>query len=278
MSILLCNDDGVQSDGLHSLRDGLIAAGHRVLTVAPSHPRSGSSRGATFRNPVLIEQVGGDMTNPVYACDGTPTDCVRVAMLSDLANDAELVLSGINEGANLGDDSTYSSTMGSALEGALLGLPAIAASQQSVDGLFRLVDATGYDWSLGVRATVNVVEQVLTSGMPARTAINLNAPGRPAVDVRAEVTRLGRRNWARNSLQIETHGNSRGYFTFGVTHDGDAPYVAEEGTDFDALRRGHIALSAVSVNWNNPGAVVELEKWLGQAADSLTEAVRPDAP
>ncbi|WP_166787080.1 5'/3'-nucleotidase SurE [Cryobacterium sp. TMT2-23] len=262
MSILLVNDDGVESPGLHSLRDGLIQAGHRVITVAPGVPRSGTSRGATFRNPVLYVQVDGDATNPVYACDGTPTDCVRVALMSDLAPDVELVLSGINEGGNLGDDATYSSTVGAAIEGALFGVPAISASQQSTDGLFRLVDQTGYDWDFGVDTALWLTEAVLASGMPARTVINLNVPGQPKASAAPLLTRLGRRAWGRGGLHEETSGNLRGYFTFGVTRDGDAPYVKEEGTDFDALSKGHVSLTSLSVNWSEPQAGKDLRGWL----------------
>lgn len=262
MSILLVNDDGVESPGLHSLRDGLIKAGHRVITVAPGVPRSGTSRGATFRNPVLYMQVDGDETNPVYACDGTPTDCVRVALMSNLAPDVELVLSGINEGGNLGDDATYSSTVGAAVEGALLGVPAISASQQSTDGLFRLVDKSGYDWEFGVNVTLWLAEAVLASGMPTRTVINLNVPGQPNGSATPLITRLGRRAWSRGGLHEETYGNLRGYFTFGVTREGDAPYVKEEGTDFDALSKGHVSLTSLSVNWAEPQAGKDLRSWL----------------
>jgi 5'-nucleotidase len=262
MSILLVNDDGVESPGLHSLRNGLIKAGHRVITMAPAVPRSGTSRSATFRPPVLFTQVDGDETNPVYACDGTPTDCVRVALMSDLARDVELVLSGINEGGNLGDDSTYSSTVGAAIEGSLFGLPAIAASQQSRDGLFRLVDLDGYDWDFGVDFTIWLAEAVLKAGMPTRTVINVNVPGQPSGDAAPLLTRLGKRAWKRNELRVETYGSLRGYFTFGVNHDGSAPFVEEEGTDFAALAQGHVSLTPLSVHWSEPHAVRELQDWL----------------
>ena len=106
----------------------------------------------------------------MYACDGTPVDCVRVGLMSRLAHHVDLVISGINEGANLGDDSTYSSTVGAAWEGALLGVPSIAASQQSQDGRFRLVDLSGYDWTWSVRATVSLAQFMLAeASRPARS-------------------------------------------------------------------------------------------------------------
>ena len=103
------------------------------------------ARSATFRRPVRVELANDDRTNPVWACNGTPVDCVRVALLTTLAEPVQLVISGANQGANLGDDATYSSTVGAAIEGALLGLPAMAISQQSADGRFLLVDRAGHD-------------------------------------------------------------------------------------------------------------------------------------
>ncbi len=249
MTILICNDDGVQSEGLHSLREGLIGAGYRTVAVAPHEPRSGTSRSATFRRPVTYWQVGGTDENPVYACDGTPVDCVRVALMSDLVPDARLVISGINEGANLGDDATYSSTVGAAIEGALFGLPAISTSQQSTDGLFRLVDLSGYDWRPSVESTVWLAGRVLERGMPPRTVLNLNAPGVPADSMRMKVTRLGHRTWRRRSLQVETNDHGTGYFLFDVNSPGHHPYEEAEGTDFAALAAGHVSVSPLSVHW-----------------------------
>lgn len=278
MTVLLCNDDGVQSQGMHSLREGLIAAGHRVFAVAPSVPRSGTSRSASFRPPVNLWQVAGDDINPVYACDGTPVDCVRLALLTDLGDDVDLVVSGINEGANLGDDSTYSSTVGAAVEGALLGLPAFAISQQARDGSFRLVDRVGYDWDLAVRTGVALVEQILDQPIPERTVINVNTPGLPQDRLGVEITIPGRRAWRRSSLVSESTAAGTGYFTFDVNADGDAPYHREPGTDFDALRRGHISVSALSVNWADPLAATDLREWLEQRTPSLLHHVQHARP
>lgn len=271
MSILLCNDDGVQSEGLHSLREGLIAHGFTVISVAPAQPRSGTSRAATFRNPVNYHQVGGDDTNPIYACDGTPVDCVRVALLTELGNDVDLVISGINEGANLGDDATYSSTVGAAIEGSLLGVQAIAVSQQSRDGLFRLVDLDGYDWQGAVEATVWLSELVLANPLPERSILNLNCPGVPAERPVVEITKLGHRAWIRGALAVETNDRGEGYFSFDVNKAGDAPYHVADGTDFAALARGNFALTPISVHWaESPSSA--LTTWFDQLNDERIEA------
>ena len=177
MTVLLTNDDGYQSDGLAAARNALLGAGLQVVTVAPDGPRSGGSRAATFRRPVRFDQVNDDVSNPVYACDGTPVDCIRVALMSDLAPDAKVVVSGINEGANLGDDTTYSSTVGAAIEGALLGIGSVAISQQSRDRRFRLVDREGYNWDAAGTVIAELAAGASAEPLPARTLVNVNVPG-----------------------------------------------------------------------------------------------------
>lgn len=271
MTILLCNDDGVESGGLLSLREGLIAAGFRVISVAPAEPRSGTSRAATFRKPVTYWQVGGDEDNPVYACDGTPVDCVRVSLLSTLGSDVELVISGINEGANLGDDATYSSTVGAAIEGSLLGLPAFAVSQQSRDGLFRLVDNDGYDWESSVAASCRLASAIIANPLPERVILNLNLPGKPAPGSTIEITRLGHRAWVRHELRVESNEHGEGYFSFGVNAPGDAPYHLDDGTDFAALQRGNGSLTPISVHWAEEQSAAT-RAWLERFEVELTKA------
>lgn len=266
MTVLLTNDDGVQSEGLAVIRDALLATGHRVITVAPDAPRSGTARSATFRRAVNADRVGGNDDNPIYACDGTPVDCVRVGLLSHLAHDVDLLVSGVNEGANVGDDATYSSTVGAALEGALLGVPSISTSQQSSDGRFRLVDQSGYDWTWGVRATLELVDLVLAEGLPARCAVSLNAP---ATDVSPGVvsTQLGRRAWRRGGLDLEhTDDFGHGYYSFGVNSDTDPHFIADPGTDFAALMAGNISLTPLSLDWGAPETYRQLRAWTESAA------------
>lgn len=273
MTVLLTNDDGVQSPGLAVIRDALIAAGHRVITVAPDSPRSGTARSATFRRAVNVDRVGGDDDDPIYACDGTPVDCVRVGLLSHLAHDVDLLVSGVNEGANVGDDATYSSTVGAALEGALLGVPSISTSQQSSDGRFRLVDKSGYDWTWGVRATLELVGLVLAEGLPQRSAVSLNAP---ATDVAPGVacTQLGRRAWRRGGLELEhTDDFGHGYYSFEVNSDADPHFIADPGTDFAALLGGDISLTPMSLDWGVPDTYRRLRSWTQSAASRIASAL-----
>ena len=132
MRVLITNDDGIAAKGLQELRRALVAVPDlEVNVVAPDSNRSATARSITTRSPLWVEEIGFDDGGNGYACDGTPVDCVRFAELGLIGERPELIVSGINHGANLGDDITYSGTVAAALEGIVLGIPAIAISQQS---------------------------------------------------------------------------------------------------------------------------------------------------
>lgn len=268
MTIVLTNDDGYESDGLAAARDAILKAGLRVVTVAPDGPRSGGSRGATFRQPVRIDQVGGDDTNPIYACDGTPVDCIRVALMSDLVLDVSVVVSGINEGANLGDDTTYSSTAGAAIEGALLGVGSIAVSQQSRDGRFRLVDRTGYDWTASGQVVATLASQALKHPIPARAVVNVNVPG-GVPEAETQVTKLGQRAYRRGGLEMAHTELGHGFYTFHVNQDADPPHHAAPGTDFAALADGAVSLTPLSFAWGEKQPFRDVRSWAEEAARSI---------
>lgn len=272
MTILLTNDDGYQSNGLDAARTALLDAGLDVVVVAPDGPRSGGSRAATFRRPVRFDRVGGSDSAPIYACDGTPVDCVRVGLMSNLVPDVRLVISGINEGANLGDDTTYSSTAGAAIEGALLGIGSLAISQQSLDGRFRLVDRTGYDWNAARTALGSLATLAVRSPLPPRTFVNVNVPGSVPVGP-TEVTRLGRRAYRRGGLAEGHSAEGHGYFTFLVNDEEDPPFHAEEGTDFAALADGVVSLTPLSLAWGDRAATAEVTSWAAEGAKVVDEAL-----
>lgn len=268
MTILLTNDDGYQSAGLAAARDAIIKTGLRVVVVAPDGPRSGGSRAATFRKPVRIDQVGGDDENPIYACDGTPVDCIRVALMSDLVPDVITVVSGINEGANLGDDTTYSSTAGAAIEGALLDVGSIAVSQQSQDRKFRLVDRAGYDWDAAGRVVAALAVEATRNPLPARTVVNVNVPG--AAPTRpTEVTRLGRRAYRRGGLEMAHTDHGHGFYSFHVNEDFDPPIHPEPGTDFSALASGAVSLTPLSFAWGERTPFADVREWAQRTASVL---------
>jgi 5'-nucleotidase len=268
MTIVLTNDDGYQSDGLAAARDALVEAGLRVVTVAPDGPRSGGSRGATFRRPVRIDRAGGDDVSPIYACDGTPVDCIRVALMSDLVLDVQVVISGINEGANLGDDTTYSSTAGAAIEGALLGVGSIAVSQQSRDRRFRLVDRTDYDWTASALVVATLAQEVLQNPLPPRTMVNVNVPG-SAPEAPTLVTHLGQRAYRRGGLEMGHTELGHGFYSFHVNEDVDPPFHAAPGTDFAALAAGAVSITPLSFAWGDKQPFHEVRSWADDAAAIL---------
>jgi 5'-nucleotidase len=267
-TVLLTNDDGYQSEGLAAARTAMIKVGLRVLTVAPDVARSGGSRAATFGGPVRIDRVGGNDLHPIFACDGTPVDCVRVALMSDLAPDISLVVSGINEGANLGDDSTYSSTVGAAIEGALLGVGGVAISQQSRARRFNLVDQARFDWTSSVLVAAELASLGTETTLPARTVVSVNVPGhRPTAAT--HVTRLGQRAYRRGGLEMARTEAGHGYFSFGVDGDSDPPIRQEAGTDFSALAAGRVSLTPMSFEWGDRTSLDRVGVWAELAAERV---------
>lgn len=243
MNVLLTNDDGVSREGLRRLRHELVAVGANVTVLAPDGNRSGLGRGITLARSVTIDRVDGDDANPVFACTGTPVDCVRIGLLSTVMEPPDVVVAGINHGLNVGDDSAYSGTVGAALEAASLGVPAVAFSQQPEDGSFRFNDhgvAVSFRFA---RVAARIAAHVAAEGLPAGAALNVNFPaGELAKEVVA--TRPGRRFYGRRSLQPAA-GSSAGleFYPYGMATDGAGEYEDVHGTDFYALRGRNISVS-----------------------------------
>ncbi len=242
MRVLLTNDDGIRAPGLQALRRALLEVPYLELAViAPDSNRSATARSITTRRPIWVQELDfGDGTTG-YATDGTPVDCVRFARLGLVEGfEADLVVSGINHGANLGDDITYSGTVAAALEGVVLGLPAIAVSQQSgareLD--FRVGDA--FDFETAARFTARVVEQLDEHPLPEGTLLNVNVPAGEPDGV--EVTSLGKRIY-RDELALEAEGDDgrRLYRIYGE----DPGYHPEDGTDLHAVAEGRVAVTPI---------------------------------
>ncbi len=261
MHVLLTNDDGVFGEGLRVLREELLALGARVTVVAPEGERSGVGRAITIDGPVSVKPAGGTAESPVFACSGTPVDCVRIGLLSELVARADLVLAGINHGLNAGDDATYSGTVGAALEAALLGYPAAAFSQQRQSGSFRHdVAEPGIDFPLAGTAA-RLALALAGSPPPGRAALSVNLPvanGEPEL----ALTRPGRRSYHRGFLApaFESAGDSH-FHPYGTPWDLPAPYEDEPGTDFFALGAGRISVSVISPDWGDHDGSVDLRRW-----------------
>ena len=201
MRVLVSNDDGVDAPGIRILAQGLRDAGHSVTVVAPDRDRSGASNSLTLDGPVRVVEMedGPAAIKPDsirrYRVYGTPTDCVHVAITGMLEVEPDLVVSGINNTANLGDDVIYSGTVAAAMEGRFLGLPAVALSLASVDH-------RGRHYETAARAAVEIIARLATDPLPADTILNVNVPDVAWDDVRGfEVTRLGNRHRAEPCIQ-----------------------------------------------------------------------------
>ncbi len=257
MRVLLTNDDGIDAEGLQTLRRALLEVpGLELAVIAPDGNRSATARSITTRRPLWVQRVDfGDGTHG-FATDGTPVDCVRLATLGLVEGfTAELVVSGINHGANLGDDVTYSGTVAAALEGIVLGLPAIAVSQQSSAGEmdFRMGDA--FDFSHAAAFTARVVDEIEEVGLREGTLLNVNCPaGRPDA---VEVTRLGKRIY-RDELKVEGRPGDEGqrYWIYGAEHG----FHDEPGTDLAAVAAGRIAVTPVHFDLTDAAGISALEK------------------
>src|SRR5215218_5276796 len=179
MRVLLTNDDGIEAEGLQALRRALLAvAGVELAVVAPDGNRSAFARMITTRRPLWVEEVEFGDGTVGYATDGTPVDCVRLASLGLVEGfEADVIVSGINHGSNLGDDITYSGTVAAALEGIVLGLPAIAVSQQSQarEMDFRL--GHHFEFDAAAAFTARMVEEIEDVPLPGGTLLNVNFPG-----------------------------------------------------------------------------------------------------
>ncbi|MDP2710168.1 MAG: 5'/3'-nucleotidase SurE [Solirubrobacteraceae bacterium] len=276
MRVLLTNDDGIEADGLQTLRRALLRVpGIELVVIAPDGNRSAMARSITTMRPLWVEQIDFDDGTTGYATDGTPVDCVRLANLG-LVEDfrAELIVSGINHGANLGDDITYSGTVAAALEGIVLGLPAIAVSQQSAarEMDFRLSDS--FDFDEGARFVARVVEEIADVPLPGGTLLNVNCPACNAAGVR--VTRLGKRIY-RDELTLsdsdgEPMGRRRRYWVYGRDHG----FHDEPGTDLAAVAAGDIAVTPLHFDLTDSAGMDTLERHdlgrlLAPAAEEVEE-------
>ncbi|MBA3327559.1 MAG: 5'/3'-nucleotidase SurE [Solirubrobacterales bacterium] len=256
MRVLLTNDDGIEADGLQALRRALLRVpGIELAVIAPDGNRSAMARSITTRRPLWVQEVDfGDGTTG-FATDGTPVDCVRLAKLGLIDGfEAEIIVSGINHGANLGDDITYSGTVAAALEGIVLGLPAIAVSQQSAarEMDFRLGDA--FDFEEGARFVARVVEEIDDVPLPDGTLLNVNCPAGDAAGV--EVTRLGKRIYRDELKLTDEQDHRRRYWIYGA----DPGFHDEPGTDLAAVAAGRIAVTPLHFDLTDTSGMDALER------------------
>jgi 5'-nucleotidase len=249
MRVLLTNDDGVDAEGLRAVRAVLAEYSDSVVTVAPAADCSGFARRCTYSRPVAVTRVGGGR-HPVYRLDGTPADCVRAGLLGGLAARADLVVSGINHGANLADDVAHSGTVAAGLEAAILGTPAICLSQQTPSGSFSVNydedPDVPYDFSVAAEHGARLARSVIQARPAEPVVLNVNYPARPS-GAASLLTRAGRRAYPRAPAVEWTGDNEvRRLYLFGEP-DGVIPEAdASPGTDLAAVRAGHVSVTPLS--------------------------------
>lgn len=238
--ILVTNDDGHFSPGIHALADALRSLGD-VVIVAPQTEASAVGHALTLRRPLRVEQ----MAEGVYAVDGTPTDCVNIAIDQILTHKPDLIVSGINKGFNIGDDVTYSGTVAGALEGALLGFPSIAVSQQFTRGV--------WDFSVAAACAARVAEQLLRQPVPGRTFLNINVPMGEIKGIRATVQ--ARRN---HITKVARREDPRGRAYFWIEEAVDE-WDLDENSDHHAVKAGYISVTPLQPDLTDHGALALVE-------------------
>ncbi len=239
--ILVTNDDGYRSDGIHALADALRPLGE-VTIVAPVAEASAIGHALTLRRPLRLEQIGARE----YAVDGTPTDCVNIAVTQVFKGLPHLVVSGINKGWNLGDDVTYSGTVAGALEAALLGVPGLAVSLRATRG--------EYDFGPSARAAAAVAAAMLRRPLPARTFLNINVPhGRPKG---FRVTVQARRNHVTHVLERQDP-KGRPYYWI---DEGQDEWHPHDRSDYQAVRNGYVSVTPLQPDLTAHDVVAAVEE------------------
>lgn len=235
--ILVCNDDGIHAAGVRALEEALTPLGE-VWVVAPDRQQSAAGHSMSLHRPLRVEECGPRR----FAVDGTPTDCVNLAINGILPERPVLVASGVNHGANLGDDITYSGTVSAAIEGTLLGVPSFAVS------LMAREPRNGEEFEVAARFAARLAAAVLARGLPRDTLLNVNVPALPAGELRGyTVTRQGRRRYG-DAIVEKVDPRGRKYYWIGGD---DLGFVPEEGTDCTATASGFISITPLHLDLTN---------------------------
>jgi 5'-nucleotidase len=241
--ILITNDDGIHSEGIAALEDALREIG-TVYVVAPESEMSGASHSLTLARPLRIRRID----ERHWTVDGTPTDCVTLALNRILPADErpDICCSGINHGANLGDDATYSGTVAGAMESTILGVPGLA---------FSLVGISNHDFTESARIAREVTERALAEGIPEATLLNVNVPNGMPRGLR--VTKQGFKT-ARPVISEHIDPRGKPYYWIGEVREG---FRAEGGTDFEAIDEGFVSITPMRADLTSHTAIDSLAGW-----------------
>ncbi|ENC6657884.1 5'/3'-nucleotidase SurE [Aeromonas hydrophila] len=244
MRILVSNDDGVHAEGIRALSEALAACGE-VIVVAPDRNRSGASHSLTLEVPLRVTRIA---ETGYHAVKGTPTDCVHLAVNELVRPEPDMVVAGINHGANLGDDVIYSGTVAAATEGRHLGFPSLAIS---------LVGKTHF--ATAAHYAAQLVKGMMVHPLPADQILNVNVPDRPLDQIKGiRVTRLGNRHRAESVICSE---DPRGQPIYWIGPPG-SQQDAGEGTDFAAIEQGYVSITPLTIDMTAYSSLAGLGAWL----------------
>ncbi|MGA7826790.1 MAG: 5'/3'-nucleotidase SurE [Geobacteraceae bacterium] len=245
MKILVTNDDGIHAPGIQSLAEALRKVGE-VAVVAPDRERSAVGHALTLHNPLRAVQLGPD----IFAVDGTPTDCVNLGIHNLLSFKPDIVVSGINRGANLGDDVTYSGTVAAAMEATLMGIPAFAVS--------LVIEGQGGHYDTAAEFAARLACRIHEKGLPNDTFLNVNVPDLPGDCLLPScITSQGRRRYE-GSIVGKLDPRGQKYYWIGSS---DLSFLDLDGTDFYAVSRGHVSITPLHLDLTNYTSFQELRNW-----------------
>lgn len=248
MHFLLSNDDGYQSEGLTCLAEAIATLGS-ITVVAPDRDRSGSSNSLTLDKPIRPQKA----PNGFIYVNGTPTDCVHLAITGLLDNDPDMVISGINNGSNLGDDVLYSGTVAAAMEGRFLGVPAMAVS---------LAGEAPQHYETAIQVTLKLVSNLRERPLQNDVLLNVNIPDIAYKELKGfEVTRLGHRHKSEPAIRAQDPRGRDVYWVGPVGLEEDAGV----GTDFHAVRNGYVSITPIQVDLTRYNSMDILAAWLNEA-------------
>lgn len=245
MKILLSNDDGYFAPGLNILAEH-IAKIADITVVAPERNRSGASNSLTLDRPLSVKKA----SNGFFYVNGTPTDCVHIALTGLMDTMPDMVISGINDGANMGDDTIYSGTVAAAMEGYLLGIPSIAVSMSQHNSTH---------FETAARVAVELIQHYQKTGFSSPTLLNVNVPDIPYEALQGKtVTRLGKRHKAEPVVQLKTPRNETVYWVGAAGQPNDGGL----GTDFHAIANQQVSISPIQVDLTCHAQLNDIKQWL----------------
>lgn len=244
MRILLSNDDGYQAPGINALAKALSTVAE-VCIVAPDRDRSGASNSLTLDGPLRVQKIAEN----VYCVNGTPTDCVHLAVTGLLDREPDMVISGVNAGANMGDDVIYSGTVAAAMEGRFLGFPAMAIS---------LIDQGRFHYETACHVVLRLLDHLKREPLPADSILNINVPDVPIEHLAGiSVVRLGQRH---KSEPVVKSVDPRGRLIYWVGPAGPEQ-DAGQGTDFYAVKQNRASITPIQVDLTRYRSLPELTEW-----------------